>query len=102
MRAERLAVAEVVVALDEFIPEPRLRGLLDHLQAQRLQVPQAGFDHGLGIAAAGRGRRLARTRAHVLGPLGRQRQDAGLLELLQQLQGGLDAVAGVVAGDALF
>ena len=93
VRAERLAVAEVVVALDEFIPEPRLRGLLDHLQAQRLQVPQAGFDHGLGIAAAGRGRRLARTRAHVLGPLGRQRQDAGLLELLQQLQGGLDAVA---------
>ena len=33
VRAERLAVAEVVVALDEFIPEPRLRGLLDHLQA---------------------------------------------------------------------
>ena len=62
-------------------------------EAQRLQVPQTGRDPRLRIAARGRGDRLARTRTHVLGALGRQGQDAGLLELLQHAQGGLDPVA---------
>ena len=60
VRAQRLAVAEVVVPLDECVPELGVLLLLDQLQAQRLGI----------------------------GALGRQRQDAGLLELFQQAQGG--------------
>ena len=67
--------------------------LLDQLQAQRLQFPQTALDPRLGIAAPGRDHRLARSVAHVLGALGGQPQDAGLLELLQHAQRGLDPVA---------
>ena len=93
VRAQRLAVAEVVVPLDEFVPELGVLLLLDQLQAQRLQGPQAGRDQRLGSGARGRGHRLPRSRAHVLRVLGRQRQDGGLLELFQQAQGGRDPVA---------
>ena len=93
VRAHRLTVAEVMVPLDVLVPQPGLLLLLDQLQAQRLQLPQTRLDPRLGSAAPGRDHRLARSATHVLGALGGQPQDAGLLELLQQAQRGLDPVA---------
>ena len=92
MRAQRLFIAEVVVVLDEFIPQPCL---LRHgqLQAERQQVPQPVCDQRPGSGARGQGDRLERPGPHLVGALGGQRQDAGPLEPLQQAEGGHDPVA---------
>ena len=92
MRAQRLFIAEVVVALDKLIPQAGVlrRG---QLQAQRQQVPQPVFNQRLGSGARGQGDRLARPGPHLVGVLGGQRQDAGPLEPLQQAEGGRDPVA---------
>ena len=92
VRAPGLLVAEVVVALDELVPQP---GLLrrDQLQAQRQQVPQRLLEARAGRGAGGERDRLARTLALLLFPLRRQRQDGGLLQLLEHAQGRADPVA---------
>ena len=93
VRAQRLAVAEIVVPLDAFVPELGVLLLLDPLQAQRLQVSQAGRDQRLGSAARGRGQRLPRSPGACSRCAWAAASECRLLELFQQAQGGRDAVA---------
>ena len=78
--------------LDVLVEQLDVPVLLDRLQAERLQVPQAGLDLRLGIAAPGRVHRPARSRAHVLDALERQLEDAGPLEPFEQAERGPDPV----------
>ena len=89
--AERLAVAERVVACDEFVPlRDRLRAARD-LQPQRGERGQGHLDGGPGSGPRARHERLLPAPSGAL--LGRQGQDREPFEFLQQTHRQLDAVA---------
>ena len=51
LRAQRLAVAQVVIVVDVFVEQPGLLRTLRQLQAQRSQLPQAVLDGRLRVRA---------------------------------------------------
>ena len=89
--AEGPLVAEIVVAVDEGVPElPPLR-VGDDLQAHRPQLRKRRGDLRLRIRGRGPDRLAAAGSNHAL-PLRRQLQDAVLLEMLQHPHAGADLV----------
>ena len=91
MRAQRLPIAQRVVALHPFVPlRDRLR-LGHRLQLQGRQAGQRPVDQRPRRGAAGQLDRLLPAAPAM--PLGRQAQDTEPLQLFQQAQGALEAVA---------
>ena len=91
VRPERASVAEIVVAVDEGVPQLPSLGVGDRLEAQRTQIGKLGAEFRLPVGGGG----PDRPGRHVpdLGqPLRRQRQDAMPLQRLQQLHARPDPV----------
>ena len=93
--AERLAVAQRVVARDPLLPRGETRPVRDGVQPQRSQAGEIGGERRLGGRALREHDRPVR--AAGPGPLGRQRDNAVLGELLEQARGQAHA-AGTRAG----
>ena len=89
--ADRVAVAERVVAFDEFVPQCDRLGSAHDLQPQRGQRGQGLRNGGLRSGARARAQRRLGPPSGML--LGRQSQDREPLEFLQQAQRQLNPVA---------
>ena len=89
MRAERLPVAEIVVAVDQRVPQLAAFGVLDRLEAERREIRQRRADVGLRVGFAGPDR-LPLEEAPVLVPLRRQRRDPLPLRRLEHGHAGPD------------
>ena len=93
MRPEGAPVAEIVVAVDEGVPQLPSFGVGDRLDAERTQPGQRRRDLRLRVRGGGPGRRVDGPHvADAALPLRRKRQDAVALQRLQHPEAGPDPV----------